>query len=257
MNETLQLLSRRRSLRKYADRPIDAEKISAIVQAAIRAPTAGNMMLYTILEVADPVAKRRLAGTCGHAFIGEAPLVLIFLADLQRWVDLFEIDGVPGRLAEAGESYRPPRESRLLMACCDALVAAQNSVIAAESLEIGSCYVGDILGHAESHRGLFNLPPFAFPICLLCFGYPLGGTDLKRSDRFEARFIHHRDRYKRFSRSELHVMLSNIQNEFSAVLQRKKMNLAEMTYRGFMGSQSAREQQRSVEILLKPWQTQR
>ena len=254
MNETLQLIHRRRSLRRYADRPIGSEEIDRIIQAAMRAPTAGNMMLYSILQVDNEAKKQTIAETCGHSFVAGAPLVLLFLADMQRWVDLFEADGVPGLLTQSGDMYRTPDPSKLLMACCDAMAAAQNSVVAAESLGIGSCYIGDILGHAEDHRELFSLPPFAFPITLVCYGYPPDGFEPRYSDRFEARFVHHRDRYRRFSGDELHEMLSRIQNKFSSVLQRRKTGLAEMTYRGFMDSRSAREQQRSVEVLLEPWQ---
>ncbi|MBN1858461.1 nitroreductase family protein, partial [Candidatus Bipolaricaulota bacterium] len=212
---------------------------------------------YTVLEVDDAEKKRNLARTCGHAFIADAPLVLIFLADLQRWVDLFEADDVPGTCAQAGEPYRKPDFPELLMACCDALVAAQNSVIAAESLGVGSCYIGDILGHAREHRKLFDLPPFAFPIAMVCYGNPPAGFKPLRSERFEPRFIHHRDGYRRFSREELHEMLTEIEAKFAAVLKRKKMSLAEMTYRGFLGSASAQERRRSVEELLKGWQLQR
>ena len=59
-----------------------------------------------------------------------------------------------------------------MLACCDALIAAQTAVIAAESLGIGSCYIGDIMENYEAHRDLFGLPQYVFPICLLCFGYP-------------------------------------------------------------------------------------
>ena len=255
MNETLQLIHRRRSLRRYADHPIGSEEINRIIQAAMRAPTAGNMMLYSILQVDDEAKKQTIAETCGHSFVADAPLVLLFLADMQRWVDLFEADDVPCKLRGSGDAYRTPDPSKLLMACCDAMVAAQNSVIAAESLGIGSCYIGDVLGHAEDHRELFGLPPYTFPITLVCYGYPPDGFEPRYSDRFETRFIRHRNRYRRFSVDELHEMLSRITDKFSGVLQERKMSLAEMTYRGFMNGRSAREQQRSVEVLLKPWQS--
>jgi len=253
MSETLQLIEGRRSLRRYADRPIAPDQADLIIHAAMRAPTAGNMMLYSIIEVDQPASKRRLAETCGHSFIADAPLVFVFLADLQRWVDLFDSNAVPTKLREAGEEYTMPDLSKLLMACCDALVAAQNSVIAAESLGIGSCYIGDILGNAEEHRSLLDLPPFAFPIALLCYGYPPDGFEPPRSERFEARFIRHRNQYQRFSGDELTEMLSEIDAKLSTLLEQKGITLAEMTYRGFIGGKSSREQRRSVQALLEPW----
>ena len=58
------------------------------------------------------------------------------------------------------------------MACADACIAAQNAVTAAESLGIGSCYIGDILENCEIHRELLGLPPYVVPAAMLVFGYP-------------------------------------------------------------------------------------
>lgn len=80
MNETLQLIENRKSVRAYEPRPLEPGQRDAIVHAALRAPTAGNMMLYSILEIRDPAIKDRLAVTCDNQpFIAKAPLVLVFL----------------------------------------------------------------------------------------------------------------------------------------------------------------------------------
>ena len=253
MNETLRIIDERASLRRYDERPIETGAVEAILHSALRAPTAGNMMLYTILQVDDPGAKRRLAETCGHPFIADAPLVLLFLADLQRWVDFFETNDVATHCRATGTVYRTPGAEKLLMACCDALIAAQSSVLAAESLGIGSCYIGDIMGHAEVHRELFDLPPFAFPITLVCYGYPAEGHRPQRADRFDRRFVHHVDRYRRFPADDLREMLSEIEAKFASVLEKRGMNLAQLTYGGFMMGKAAREGDRSVALLLEPW----
>jgi len=174
MNETLKVIDDRRSLRGYDSREISEEHKKWILHSAFRAPTAGNMMHYSIIEVADQKLKDKLVTTCDNQpFIAKAPLVLLFLADLQRWYDLFEYSGVPDLCKERGIDYVTPQESDLLLASCDAVIAAQNSVIAAEALGIGSCYIGDIMENIETHREMFNLPKWVFPIALLCFGYPL------------------------------------------------------------------------------------
>ena len=59
-----------------------------------------------------------------------------------------------------------------MMACSDALIAAQNAVVAAESLGIGSCYIGDVLEQAEIHAELLDLPRHTLPVAMLCFGRP-------------------------------------------------------------------------------------
>jgi len=57
---------KRRSVRAYEDRPVPPELRELVLSAALRAPTAGNMGLYTILEIEDPGLKARLAETCDH-----------------------------------------------------------------------------------------------------------------------------------------------------------------------------------------------
>ena len=64
MNETIQLLDARCSTRAYDPTPPTAEEKRAVLHAAMRAPTAGNLMLYSILEIEDQALKDRLAVTC-------------------------------------------------------------------------------------------------------------------------------------------------------------------------------------------------
>ena len=90
MNETIQLLHSRKSMRVYEDRAIEPERKQAILEAAVQAPTAGNMTLYTIMDITDQAIKDRLAVTCDNQpFIATAPMVLVFCADYKRWYDLF------------------------------------------------------------------------------------------------------------------------------------------------------------------------
>jgi len=253
MNETLKLIDERGSLRRYADRPIALEHVEAILHSAIRAPTAANMMLYSIIGMEDPASKAALAETCGHAFIARAPLVLLFLADMQRWVDYYEAFGIPEACARDGVPFQTPKASNLMMSCCDALAAAQTTVIAAESLGIGSCYIGDILGHCERHRELFHLPRWAFPITLVCYGYYPEDLERKRNTRFDRRFICFRDRYHHLSKEEFGEMLAPLETKMTNVLEREGLNLAELTYKHFTLGKAELEELRSVEILLNNW----
>ena len=66
MNETLRVLMERKSVRVFEKRPIGPEEKQAILNAAMRAPTAGNSMLYSILDVTDQALKDKLAITCDH-----------------------------------------------------------------------------------------------------------------------------------------------------------------------------------------------
>ena len=248
MNETLQLLLNRRSIRAYEERPISAEDKELLLQATLRAPTAGNMMLYSIIEVNDQAAKDTLARTCDNQpFIARAPLVLLFLADYQRWFDYFTLSGVEELCQRRGEPLRKPQEGDLFLACNDALIAAQTAVVAAESLGIGSCYIGDIMENYEAHRELFGLPQYVFPICLLCFGYPTQGQMQRpMTPRFDRKFIVFPDRYRRLDAGRLRRDVSGrartVRQEPGSARrhrQRRAGHVRAEVQRGFLGGNDA------------------
>ena len=90
MTETIRQLHERKSVRVYEDKPIAPEVKTAILKAAIQAPSAGNMALYTILDITDSEIKQKLSVSCDNQpFIATAPMVLIFCADYRRWYDVF------------------------------------------------------------------------------------------------------------------------------------------------------------------------
>ena len=164
MNQIIQSLFDRKSVRVFTDREITPEDKSLILCAATQAPTAGNQQLYTIIDVTDQAIKDTLVKTCDNQpFIADAKMVLIFCADCKKWYDAFRFAGCEPRLPGVGD---------LALAISDATIAAQNAVVAAESLGIGSCYIGDIMENCEAHRELLHLPRYVFPCCMLVFGYP-------------------------------------------------------------------------------------
>jgi nitroreductase len=209
MNETIKVIQNRRSTRTYKDRPIDRDIVDLIIHSAMRAPTAGNWMLYSIIEITDQTIKDKLVKSCDNQpLIAKAPLVLLFLADYQRWFDMFSASDIESYCRAEGKEIRLPGEGDLLLACCDALIAAQTAVIAAESLGVGSCYIGDIMENYEYHQELFDLPQYAFPIALVCFGYPKTSPSAKElTPRFPQEYIRFENTYKRFDKTALDKML--------------------------------------------------
>jgi len=200
MNATIDALYARKSVRVYEDREIPPEAKQAIFNAALQAPTAGNMTLYTILDITDPALKARLAETCDHQpFIASAPMVLIFCADYYRWYQLFRRHVSP---------VRAPKSGDLLLANADALIAAQNAAVAAESLGIGTCYIGDITENYEIHRELLQLPDHVVPACMLCFGYPTQQQkDREKPPRFSVEHIVHENGYRQDKADRMEEML--------------------------------------------------
>jgi FMN reductase (NADPH)/FMN reductase [NAD(P)H] len=199
---------RRKSMRSFEDRPVPSEIRNRILDSMLRAPTAGGLMLYTVLEIEEPALKSRLAETCDNqAFVARAPWVLVFLADYARLYGYFERQGVRRMCERRGTSMISPRESDLLLACCDALIAAQTVVCAAEALGLGSCYIGDIMENWETHRELLRLPRYTFPITMLVLGYPTE-QQVKRplTPRLPEDIIVHTNRYRLATPAELDGM---------------------------------------------------
>ena len=164
MNEVIRQLFERRSVRVFEDRPILSEDKNLILEAAMQAPTAGNQQLYTILDITEQKLKEQLAITCDdQPFIARAPMILIFCADCKKWYDAYLAGGCIPRTPDAGD---------FLLAFSDANIAAQNAVVAAHSLGIGSCYIGDIMERYEEHVKILSLPSYVFPAAMLVFGYP-------------------------------------------------------------------------------------
>jgi FMN reductase (NADPH)/FMN reductase [NAD(P)H] len=258
MNETIELLLNRKSVRVYDQREIGEEVKGELLAATLRAPTAGNLMLYSIIEVKEQAAKDTLVRTCDNQpFIAKAPLVLLFLADYQRWVDYFTASGVEELCEQEGNSMRTPEEGDLFLACCDALIAAQTAVVAAEALGLGSCYIGDIMENYEEHRELFNLPRYVFPICLLCFGYPTRQQrERAPTRRLDPEYVVFEDRYRRFEPEEHEEMHRDRRQEPLYGQQssaRGVKNLAQSTYTRKFDSDFAREMNRSVRAMLQAW----
>lgn len=199
MNEIIQSLYDRRSVRVFTEERVTEEEKALLLECAFQAPTAGCQQLYTILDVTDQAEKEELADLCDHQpFIATAPVVLVFCADCQKWLDAYR---------EAGLEPRKPGLGDALLAMTDAVIAAQNVVVAAESLGLGSCYIGDILENEERVRELLALPDYVFLAALLVIGHPTGQQrERPKPERFEGRYTVSENRYRALTGEELRAM---------------------------------------------------
>ena len=200
MNDIIKSLYNRKSVRVFEEREISSKDKRLILESALQAPSAGNMTLYTILDVTEQKLKDTLSVTCDNQpFIAKAPLVLVFCADFHRWYEFF---------CRHCDEVRRPSLGDLQLACVDAVIAAHNCVVCAESLGIGSCYIGDISENFERHRELFNLPNHVVPVCMLVFGYPTQQQiDRKKPVRAGLDFVVHENQYHRLDEAQLRSML--------------------------------------------------
>ena len=93
MNETISTILKRGSLRKYNEKDISKEDLDLILKSSMRAPTAGNMMCYSVIIIKDKETKEKLSVSCDNQpFIKSAPILLVFLADFNKWYKYYEIN---------------------------------------------------------------------------------------------------------------------------------------------------------------------
>ena len=246
MNPVIRQLRERKSVRVYEDRPIEPEVKQAILASAIQAPSAGNMALYTILDITDPAMKEALSKSCDNQpFIATAPMVLIFCADYRRWYDTF---------CQFEEEVRKPDAGDLFLAQADALIAAQNAVVAAHSLGLGSCYIGDITENFEYHRELLHLPGYVVPAAMLCFGYPTRQQQERvKPERFCVADMVHENGYDREKAAAMPRMLSQQTGREGEALADWVRRFCKRKW----NSDFSREMSRSCNAMIRAWREEK
>lgn len=171
MNETINLLKSHRSIRKFLNKDIEDEKLYSITTSAQAASTSSFMQAYTIIKVTDCNIRKQLARLAGEqAYIEECPLFLVFCADLHKFEIACRINN-----SKMASGYA----EAFIIATVDAALAAQNAMIAAESLGLGGVYIGGIRNNPLEVSSLLELPDNVYAVFGMCIGYPADSPDLK------------------------------------------------------------------------------
>lgn len=182
-------LLRHRSVRAYLPGPLDPGTLEMLVAAAQSAPTSSNLQTWSVVAVEDAGRRDRLSRLAANqAFIRQAPLFLVWVADLSRLDRLGALQ--QQRLDGLGylESF--------MVALIDAALAAQNLVVAAESLGLGTVYVGALRNHPEAVAAEVGLPANAFPAFGLAVGWPDPNVATAIKPRLPQSVVLHRERYR-------------------------------------------------------------
>lgn len=240
MNETIEILKSHTSIRNFNDKPITLEEETAILEAALRGASAGNMMYYSIIKIKSKETLKKLAKSCDdQPFIEKADLALLFVVDNYKWHRYFEQREIPKDFPD----YAGPHLGNFMLGIQDMMIAAQNAVIAAESLGLGTCYIGDIMEHYEYHKELFNLPDYAMAAALVV----IGNYDYKPQlrDRFHPSFIVFDERYPDIEESFIDDMFAKEEEGDEA--------FAHKFYKRKIDSDFFREMKRSLGLYLEEW----
>ena len=244
INETIRLLMERKSVRQFVQEPMPREDVETILSAAVQAPSAGNMTLWTIINVTDPEKKLALSKSCDNQpFIATAPLVLVFCADYRRWFELF-------KTLDLGEELRTPGEGDFMLAMTDTIIAAHATVVAADALGYGSCYIGDIIENCEVQREILELPEYVKPVCMAVYGRPTQSQiDRKKPPRFQVSEVVCENTYRRTTADEMAGRLKRRQGLDDEAFDRWLMAFTKRKW----NCDFSREMTRSAAKMIREW----
>jgi len=163
-NDTIDRLLSHTSIRAFSDRAIDDATVRTLIACAQAAATSSNVQASTVIQVRDAGTRAEMARLAGNqAYVATAPVFLVWCADLKRAADA---------CARAGGQFEPGMTEHFIIATVDVALAAQNAVVAAESLGLGVCYIGGIRNAPSEMADLLGLPDQVYPVFGLCLGYP-------------------------------------------------------------------------------------
>jgi nitroreductase len=183
--EAISLLLSHRSVRGYSADPLPPGTLETLIAAAQSAATSSNMQTWSVIAVTDPARKARLAKWSNNQkHIEQCPLFLVWLADISRARRLGEAEGVTLEVLPFLETY--------MVAAIDAALAAQNAVVAAESLGLSTVYIGALRNNADLVAAELKLPPGVMGVFGLCVGYaaPEAANEVKPRLAQEAILYH-------------------------------------------------------------------
>lgn len=190
-DQALTQFLRHRSVRQFdPERKLSTEKVNHLVSCAQSAATSSNLQLWSVISVENPDVRAKVAELCSNQKqILTAPVFLCFFADHYR---LKKAAASVGETC-AGLDYM----EFFLMAAIDASLAAERLNCAAESMGMGTCYIGALRNNAEGVKQLFNLPDGVFGLFGMCLGYPAAGHGSHIKPRLSTNAVCFIDTYNR------------------------------------------------------------
>lgn len=215
-----QYFTERRSIRNFQKREISQELLKSIITAAAKAPTCGNMQLYTVIVTRDEERKNALSAYHFNQPACGAPVLLTVCADFNRFTKWCTINN-----ADAGYDNFLSFTS----AVADAMIFAQQICTIAEMEGLGTCYLGTVTYNAPEIASLLKLPDLVMPIACIALGYPDGeGVE---TERLPLEAILHEEEY-RPDNDEAIKELFRVKDEYPAnqpfIAENGKDNLAQV-----------------------------
>ncbi len=184
-NDVIAGLLDHRSVRGFKSMPLPKGTLETLVAAAQSAATSSNLQTWSVVAVSDPAVRAEFAKIANNQkHIEQCPLFLCWIADVSR------LDRLGAQ--ENLQLENTPYLETFLVAAIDAALAAQNAVVAAESLGLANVYIGAMRNDIVRVAELLHLPPGAMCVFGLCIGYPADGvTNAVKARLPQSAILHH------------------------------------------------------------------
>lgn len=187
-NGILAHLLNHRSVRAYRTDPLPEGTVETLVAAAQSAASSSNLQTWSVVAVEDAERRGKLAAWAGgQQHIVDAPLILVFVADLARAARIAAREGTTPEALDYLELG--------LLASIDAALAAQNAVVAAESLGLSTVYIGALRNRPTELAQELRLPPHAYAVFGLVVGIPDPDRPAAIKPRLEPSVVLHHETY--------------------------------------------------------------
>lgn len=184
-SETIALLRRRVSVRRFGPRPVGEDMIEAVLRAAFRAPTSSNIQAYSVVVVRDRDTLKRLSAvTRNQRHVAETPVFLAFCADLTR---------IEHALRARGHAIDDNNLETGLVASIDAALVGMSAYLAAESLGLRGVMIGAVRNDALATARILGLPKRVYCVFGMCLGWPAEAPEQK--PRLDYESVVHFERY--------------------------------------------------------------
>jgi nitroreductase len=203
MNDTLKTLLEHRTIRSYTPQKIEEAVLEQIQLAATRGSTTGNMQPYSIIITKDEAMKQKIAPLhFNQKHVLEAPVILTFCADFNRFNKWCQCRNTQTDCYNNMQSF--------MWGAIDAVIAAQNACIAAESLGLGICYIGTVTYNAKELSEIYQLPKNVVPVACITLGYTAENPPL--TDRLPLKAVIHHETYQDYSLECINELYSEKEN---------------------------------------------
>jgi len=157
--DVAQAIARRCSVRSFEDKPVEHDKIRAVLDAALAAPSARNLQDWRFIVVTEKPTREKLAEAAkGQSFVAEAPVVIVAC-------------GTGDHVMTCGEKCYP----------IDVAIAVDHMTLAAVELGLGSCWVGAF--YQDKVKAILGIPADVNVVALLPLGYPAVSRPSPKSRR--------------------------------------------------------------------------